>query len=273
MIPKLSPIIAGALTTVLMVCPATAPRVAHAANRAADKAEAKQAEVVASQAKQAFKDKKFEDAARLFMKAYAISKQAALVFNAARAYEEAGKAGDAASLFRLYATLADDVDGVADARARIKRLETKPAVSAPLEPKPAGAKPVETKPVDSQPTDTRPIGPVAVVATKLSATPDRTLAWLATGGAAVLVGGGAVLAYLGAQKTHDANQLPLQSQADIDGYNTTFDRAELLKTTGISLLALGVVAGGAAAWLHLKSGASVTAGPDGRGGVWLAGRW
>ncbi len=222
------------------------------------------------------------------MKAYAVSKQAAMVFNAARAYEEAGKAGDAASLFRLYVTITDDLDGVADARARIKRLETKSELAQklgaePPEPKPAEPKPAEPKPaepksagnnsLDSQAAGAKPAIPAVLAPTKLSPAPDRTLAWLTTGGAVALVGAGAVLAWIGAQKIHDANQLPVHSSGDIDTYNADFDRAQQFRTSGLSLLAVGVVAGGAATWLHLKSGTALSAGPDGQGGVWLAGRW
>lgn len=285
--------IARVLTVALATGTVAVPNAAPAANRAVDKAEARKAEVVAAQAKQAFKDRQFEYAARLFMKAYAISKEPALVFNAARAYEEAGKPGDASSLFRLYATISDDPDGIADAWSRIKRLEGKSEPAPPVAEKPAMARPSEPEPVESvpaensavqptlaevrpvhpQPSEAKLIVPGSTVAARPRPTFDRTWAWAATGGAAVLVGGGAAVAWLGAQKASDANQLPLHSQGDIDVYNATFDRAELLTNAGISLLAVGVVAGGAAAWLHLRSGASISAGLDGRGGVWLAGRW
>lgn len=290
---RLPPFAAPLLAFALALGSAVAPVSGHAAARTADKAGAGQAEILAAQAKQAFKDKNFDEAARLFMKAYAVTKEPALVFNAARAYEEVGKAGDAASLFRLYASIADDLDGIADARARIKKLEAKgeapsagdtKAESAkatepqhpdvkPTEPQHADAKPPDAKPVDPHAVEPKPVAPVAVVGAKPNPAADRALAWVATSGAAVLVGGGAVLAWLGAQKTHDANQLPLHSQADIDAYNTTFDRAQLLTNSGIALVAVGVAAGGAATWLHLRRGATVTAGPDGHGGVWLAGRW
>ncbi|MSP93151.1 MAG: hypothetical protein EXR79_15345 [Myxococcales bacterium] len=62
-------------------------------------------------------------AARLFIQAYAKSHEPALVFNAARAYDQGGKARDAVALFRLYLTLATDGAGLAAARERIQRLE------------------------------------------------------------------------------------------------------------------------------------------------------
>ena len=127
--------------------------------------------------------------------------------------------------------------------------------------------------MDSQAAGAKPAIPAVLAPTKLSPAPDRTLAWLTTGGAVALVGAGAVLAWIGAQKIHDANQLPVHSSGDIDTYNADFDRAQQFRTSGLSLLAVGVVAGGAATWLHLKSGTALSAGPDGQGGVWLAGRW
>ena len=151
------------LPAVLTLGPIADPGVALAAARRASDADSKQGEVVAEQAKQAFKEKRFEEAARLFMRAYALTKQPALVFNAARSYEEAGKRGDATSLFRLYTTLSDDVDGVADARARIRRLEgagsqlpsgTKGGTGGPAEGRPAKDKAGDTPP--SAPTRTTP---------------------------------------------------------------------------------------------------------------------
>lgn len=329
MSPEYSPYIARLLAVAFTLGPAAMPTSVRAAPPPpVDKAEVRQAEVVAAQAKQAFRDGQFEYAARLFMKAYAISKQPALLYNAARAYEEAGKPGDATSLFRLYATVSDDPDGIADAWARIRRLEgkgepagpdrgkpssperskpdsveSKPASSAPAEPTPPDDKPAASKP--NEPTkadketpasapslqgpengragDAKPVeGSVPVsrrsesvvpAAAKKDVITDRTLAWVATGGAAVAVGAGVAIAWIGAAKTHDANLLPLRSQADINTYNATFDRAELLTTAGVSLIAVGLLAAGAATWLHLRTGTALTVESDGRGGVWLAGRW
>jgi len=71
------------------------------------------AEALALQAKEKFRAKKFEEAAKLFMQAYAKDPQPPLVFNAARAYEEAGMNGEAAGLFRLYLSIAKDDAGIA----------------------------------------------------------------------------------------------------------------------------------------------------------------
>lgn len=58
------------------------------------------------------------------MEAYSLVKRPALLFNAARAYEEAGLYAKAVALFKAYQGLADaPADGKADAAARIQRLE------------------------------------------------------------------------------------------------------------------------------------------------------
>jgi hypothetical protein len=89
-----------------------------------------EAEILARQAVERFKAADLEVAARLFMQAYKLAKRPVLVFNAARAYEEAGKKGDAVALFRLYMEISDDVSGIDDARKRIAKLEEEPAAVA-----------------------------------------------------------------------------------------------------------------------------------------------
>ncbi len=81
------------------------------------------AEALATEAKVYFRTKQFDKAADKFLQAFGISKRPALVYNAARAYEEAGKHEQAVSMFEHYGTL-DDVDdkGRRDAKSRVKKL-------------------------------------------------------------------------------------------------------------------------------------------------------
>lgn len=114
---------------------AMAPQAATSAPKAEANADA---EVLARTATEPFKLRQFERAAQLFVKAYGKSRKTALMFNAARAYEEAGKLGDLAALFRLYWSIADDPDGIAEARSasdllrRAARLRQKPRSRHPV---------------------------------------------------------------------------------------------------------------------------------------------
>ena len=105
---------------------------AHPAPAAAAPVEA---ETAAQLAVESFRAGDFEVAAKLFMQAYAKSHKPEAVFNAARAYENAGKRGDAAGLFRLYLSLTTDPAGVAEARKHLAALETDPAPKPVQAPK------------------------------------------------------------------------------------------------------------------------------------------
>lgn len=251
---------------------AACPTVAFAATKPDANVEA---EVLARTATELFKLKQFDKAAQLFMQAYGKSRKAALVYNAARAYEEAGKLGDAAALFRLYVSISDDVDGMAEARSRLKAVEARAKLpSEPPGPEQAAVAAKEVaKPVDAPPGAAVPAAPVAGVAR--SAGPhkaSRTVAWIATGGSVALLGGSAALFWLGAQASHDANQLPVRNTDEQAKYNAAFDRAENLQLGGAVALGLGLAAGGIAVWQHLSPVQSAVVMTNGRG-LWLAGRW
>ena len=118
------------------VLAAASPTATQAAPTASSRVALDQAEALAAEAQAEFKAGAFDQAARLYMQAYGKSGKASVVYNAARAYEEAGNVGEAIALFRLYLSLSPDADGVVDARARIQKLEalraSKAAVVAEL---------------------------------------------------------------------------------------------------------------------------------------------
>ncbi len=212
-----------------------------------------EAEAYAERAVERFKAKDFEVAAKLFMQAYARSHSPALVFNAARAYEEAGKSGDASSLFKLYITISDDADGIVNARERIKRLEGKPESKPPPgsevpQPQVGPAKPSTAK------------QPVTIEANALpdKPAPDKTLAWTATGLAGATVAGGIALLAVGASNSAAANDLRVHDEAGVRDYAARYDHAQLQWNAGIGVLAAGVALGGWAAWLHLRAPAGAT---------------
>lgn len=75
-----------------------------------------------------YKSGQFAKAAATYLDAYAIAPRATLLFNAARAYEEAGLADEAIALFERYHTLKDaDAEGKKDAAKRLESLRTKRA--------------------------------------------------------------------------------------------------------------------------------------------------
>lgn len=201
----------------LLMCSLLAPSIAQAQSPA---------EAVAIQAKEQFKAGNFEAAAKLFMQAYAKSHTPALLYNAARAYEEAGKKGDALSLFRLYITLSADVDGILDARQRIAKLE------APEPAKPAAP---QVKPV--------PVVVVVPAAPKLAQPqPANTAAWATSGSAVVALGVGVALMADGASGTQKYT-----------GTNPAkFDSARTEWFIGAGLVGVGAALGGLSAYLWTK---------------------
>jgi len=164
-----------------------------------------QAETAAQLAVESFRAGDFEVAAKLFMQAYAKSHKPDAVFNAARAYESAGKCGDAAGLFRLYLSLAKDPSGIAEAREHLAALEDK-APQKPVEPPKSVV--VVDKPAVAAPS---PQPPVMVAKPAEVQAPSRTLGY-------VLVASGAALAAtgLGLGIWAAVDRADLQSQVALD---------------------------------------------------------
>ena len=240
-------------------------------NAAVSKEALRDAAVLANRAKTAFREGQFDEAARLFMRAYAMSPEAALVYNAARAYEEGGKVGDAVGLFRLYTTIADDPDGIADARERIRRLEAGRLGNG------AGSLSPDTPAVPA--ADAAVAAPGSAVGKPVSATATAQPAaaagqmwiWVAAGVSGLAVIGGATLLTLSAGGSRDANAMAIHSQADIQSYNAAYDDAARLRNLGWASIGLGTVAAGAAAWLWVRQPVAVTV--DASGIIAVAGRF
>jgi tetratricopeptide (TPR) repeat protein len=235
-----------------------APRLALAAP---NKEDVTRAEAKAMEAKFAFKAEKYADAARLFLEAYAIVRRPALLFNAARAWEEAKRYREAKVAFEQYLELPDvSADGKADARRRVAALEGLIAAEAraqtPSPPPPTPTPPPTPRPSPSpSPTPPPPSpAPAATTASAQIATPPapagpaRWLSW-------TLLGGGGLLALLGAaslgnakQMAEDANAMDFGADDAKSDYNARFDQAESVQTGGIVLLAVGAGLAGWGAW-------------------------
>ena len=140
----------------------------------------KQAEALVAQAKERYQAGDFEHAAQLYMKAYGEVQRPAPVFNAARAYEQAGLWQEAKPLFELYIQIdrgndADSVAGRADAQAHIAALNARiaaqntkvaappPVMVAPPEPQPVpvAVPPLKVAPVIEDPPMVEPPKDVA----------------------------------------------------------------------------------------------------------------
>ncbi len=107
----------------VQVAVAAAPAAPAWADDATERATGK-----AIKAQALFKSGQFIKAAEAFLEAYAVAAKATLLFNAARAYEEASALDEAIALYQRYLTLKDaNAAGKADARRRLALLSERRA--------------------------------------------------------------------------------------------------------------------------------------------------
>lgn len=220
------------IAAILMCCLMTGQVMAQPTN---------EAETIATQAKDSFKAGDYDVAAKLYMAAYAKSHAPALIFNAARAYEEGGKKADSVAMFRMYISLSKDEGGVADAKSRIAKLEIVPdTTSIVVVPQPVVAPaPVAVKPKPRA---------IDVVKPQKFAGPDHTTAWLTAGGSVVLVGAGIGLMADGASGT--------QKYTGVN--RASFDSAKTEWWVGMGLVSAGAIVGGVSAYLWTRSPVTMT---------------
>lgn len=133
------------LAVVLALTGAQAMLPRSAAATTAD--EERAAEAVVASAKARYLAGDFDAAARLYMEAYGKVQRPATLFNAARAYEQAGQWAEAKPLFELYLQVdrgddADSVAGRADAERHLAAIRAKLALPRPPAVAPAVAAPV-----------------------------------------------------------------------------------------------------------------------------------
>lgn len=262
-------LVAGCLAATTALCPP-----AWAAPPAAS--EVKLAEAKALEAKAYFKNGLFREAADTFMEAYALSKAPDMMYNAARAYEQATMYERAKALFETYLGL-DGVtdDGKRDAEARIQgcqahiaeraaRDRPDPARLAPDSP--GSAKPAPVSAPVGAPAPVAKPAPAPAATTALAVPgPDRTAWILVSSGAAALVGAGALYgwAYV---KAANATQAEIDSADAIHHYNSEFNKAQLIRWSAVGAGALGAVALGWGAWRGWGQGGAKT----GQSAAWLA---
>jgi hypothetical protein len=235
------------VAVVMRVCVAGSPPTFAQAVAQSDSVS--EAEAFSARAKELFKAKEFTRAAKLFMQAYALSHEPAQVYNAARAYEEAGMEGEAAGLFRLYISLTDDAEGILDARERIRKLEA--------------LQPVEVDP--------HAVEPVMGADTAQASAPVSTVPrWAATGGAVAALGSGVVLLLVGRAGTEAANQ---DLSSDPVAYKDANGTARKQWWAGAGLAGLGVGLTGLATWLWLEGTQRTIVIAPAPGGFCVSGRF
>ena len=240
-----------ALAVALLLLPIGVAQPLHAAE-VTDPSDQRKAEAIATEAKLLFQQKAYAQAAERFMEAYTIVRRPALIFNAARAYEEGGQLRKAAALFRAYRDHADTpADGKADADARIVRLE---AEMKAREPKPEPAKlPDAPKALPEAVTPTVVVPklepklpkPIVIVPVPRPA-PVWPLAPTVTAGALLLASGimqGVALSEAGSARDMEAN---LNTPAQRDEY---LGHASKAKTYQGMAIAGAVLTAGSLGWL------------------------
>lgn len=265
-------------------------RVARAATPAAQATSVESVEALIWRAKQAFAKKEFEVAAKLFMRAFAKSARADLVYNAARAYEESGELGEAIGLFSLYLSLTTDVDGIAEARDRVRSLRAKQAAKANLAQSKLPGLPAPPTPVNAPEVELSRSPEVAATGLPEVITPEhmpdresqifrpnlsavqapvvmpiaveRTTAWLVSGAAGVFLLGGLGLVAIGAADAEEANRSNPTTPTQYDNYSSTYDGAERTWRSGAAVAVAGVITGVIAVWLHVRNPTQILGAPN-----------
>lgn len=214
------------LTGVAVTSLIAAPAAIAAPRDESDAARLRRAEAMATEAKALFQNRVYLDAARLFMEAFAISRRAPLVYNAARAYEEGGQLKRAESLFLLYLSLPDaDEAGKGDATEHLQLVRERLRVAEPVAEPPPSVKPEPTPVRASAPPPQRPRWP-----------------WIGAGVGLVAAGSLYTVARLQADALDVRDVVDSDSR---DAYAARRDRASALRWAAVGC---AVVAGGFAAY-------------------------
>ena len=195
------------------------------------------AETLAKVAHERFLTKDFASSASLYHQAFAKSKNPTTLYNAGRAYEEAGNKTEAIATFKLYITLATDAEGVKNAKDRIAKLESTQVALTPV------AKSVV---VVQPPQPAKPASPVVIKTTSSVPNPAKSTvaAWVTTSGAAVAVGTGVALLLVGKAGTE---------QAVAEQNHSAWETARSEWVTGAVLTGVGVTLAGVSTYLWLNS--------------------
>ena len=241
----------------LMLCGLGPPVPAFAQPNASQLA---RAEVINARARAAFAQKKYEEAAELFLAAYELSGSPGTLFNAARAMQQAGKLREARELFHLFRSKTRDTKGVADADAQLRlidaellRIETAEKQPKPKDPSPPPKdKSVVVVELPKPPTPTilvkvqqPPKKAEPPLKLEKRFTPERLVtSWKSYAAIGALASGVGLM--LGGQSIgNDANQRAIQSLEDKRAYQEAFATGNSLWWTGLGLT---IASTGLSAW-------------------------
>ncbi|MBI5609723.1 MAG: hypothetical protein HY902_12695 [Deltaproteobacteria bacterium] len=242
------------------------------------------AEVLATRAKALFHAKSYAQAADLYLAAYAKSHVPLMLFNAARATEEAGNLAEARALFLEYARLegitpAERKDALRRADDLRVRLDQQAPVAAEPAPKPKNAPAADpaTPPAPSEPAKaaaTQPPSapqpakrdepaqagpaatpPVAVQRDRAPRAASGAPVWPIVA-AASATAASVALWWMANDKSHQANGIDVRDQASKQNYLTLADSARTWQKAAIGA---GAVAGALAVWAIAAGVSSPTA--------------
>jgi tetratricopeptide (TPR) repeat protein len=236
-----------------------------------------QAEAIAVKAGALFKAGLFAKAADLYLQAFALSGRPLMVYNAARATEEAGRLDEARALFLHYLSLDGTPETTkAEARRRVAAIEAR----APKQPVVVAPRPVtpEVAPVPKLPPPEpvlHPGEPVVHAQHPPEPTQKAPFPVGKTVTSAVLLAGALGTYLVARQNVADALAIDVQTEADKRRYLDLGNAAQLWRGAAVGL---GVVGAGLAIWALVDGSRKVPpeaawqVTPDGLG-LRLARRW
>lgn len=244
----------------MAVLPATSAGAAPAAS------DLKEAEAKAVEAKFYYARGLFREAAETYFLAFTLSNRPDMLYNAARAYEQAKLLEKAKALYESYLLLQGVTDeGKRDAQARIAAIAqqltvVEPARPEPPKPEPPKPEPPKPEPATPEPPRPEPAKPEPAKAQAVKpalpapAPSNRdTVGLVALGSGAALTVGGAVLYGLARSAATKANRMDFSLPNSIASYNTAFDGAVSKRNIGAACAGVGIVAVAFGAWRMLRA--------------------
>lgn len=208
---------------------------------------------VAEQARLAFEERRYEDAAAMYMRAYNLAKdKVVMVYNAARSHQLGGRLEAAKALFELYIRIAnprvtDENSGILAAKENIAKIEV--ALEATV---------VKPESVVIRPTEPKVVLPTpATVATALPEEGTRVVAPQPKEFPLFKVGGASAASALSlglwlaarGQINTALGMLPVQDEAGRSAYKSAISQGEGMRAGAVGA---GVVALGLGVWAAVE---------------------
>lgn len=221
----------------LAICVALAPLLTAPPAAAAGKSPKAQALELFEDSSQRYREGKFDEAAALLEKAYALHQEPVLLYNLGRAYDGLGEYEKAIAAYEKYLTESPDAKDrgalerrIATMRSELKQRQELEAEKERLEAEKKRPPPPKEKPKAEPP----------------SASP---WPWVVAGVGVAAMGAGAVFGLQAKGKRGDAEEEPVQRKAA-----ETFRDAEgLASTANVFLIAGAVVTAGGVTWIFLDN--------------------